>query len=279
MDSKILALVDFTQLEQIILNLAINASHAMTIMREDDDKWGGELVLEIIEDVKEDELKGFRSADDDKDYFKMLIKDSGIGMDSSTIKQIFEPFFSKKDKSMGTGLGLTIVYNVVQQSGGFIDIDSEPGKGTEFKIYLPKYFNGFELEESAKTEITVKGEGTVLVIDDEPVLRELAKSMLSQAGYEVIVACDGIEGVEVYKKYMDKIDVVLLDMMMPNMNGKEAFIELSAINKDVKVVMASGFTQDHRVEDVLKSGARDFLQKPYTIFTLSDKISKVINEK
>lgn len=277
-DSEILTIVDFTQLEQIILNLSINASHAMTIMREDDSRWGGELIIEIVENLDKSELLQFRPSDDDKDYFRISVKDNGVGMDPKTVKQIFEPFFSTKDKSMGTGLGLTIVYNVVQQSGGFIDIDSEPGKGTEFKIYMPKYFSDGSENEIKKTESIIKGEGTILVIDDEPVLRELAKSMLGQAGYNVITAKDGIEGTDVYLKNRDHIDLVLLDMMMPNKNGKETFIDLKDICSDIKVVMTSGFTKDKRVEDVLRLGARDFIQKPYTIFSLAEKIHKVMNE-
>ena len=277
-DSEILTIVDFTQLEQIILNLSINASHAMTIMRDENVRWGGELVIEIVENLDKSELLKFRPSDDDKDYFRISVKDNGVGMDPETVKQIFEPFFSTKDKSMGTGLGLTIVYNVVQQSGGFIDIDSEPGKGTEFRIYMPKYFSDGSEDEIKKSEHIIKGEGTILVIDDEPVLRELARSMLGQAGYQVITAKDGIEGVDVYMRNIDNIDIVLLDMMMPNKNGKETFIDLKDIRSDIKVVMTSGFTKDKRVEDVLKLGARDFIQKPYTIFSLAEKIHKVMNE-
>jgi PAS domain S-box-containing protein len=277
-NSTIQTIVDFTQLEQIILNLSINASHAMTIMRGDDSKWGGELTIEIAENLDHDELNKFRPSDDDKDYFRISVKDNGVGIDPVTVKQIFEPFFSTKDKSMGTGLGLTIVYNVVQQSGGFIDIDSEPGKGTEFKIYMPKYFDDGSGDDIKKTESIIQGTGTVLVIDDEPVLRELARSMLGQAGYKVITAKDGVEGTDIYAENCENIDIVLLDMMMPNKNGKETFIDLKEMDGDVKVVMTSGFTRDKRVEDVLKLGARDFIQKPYTIFSLAEKIYKVINE-
>lgn len=277
-NSEIQTIVDFTQLEQIILNLSINASHAMTIMREDDTKWGGELTIEIVENLEEEEINKFRPSNDDKDYFSISVRDNGVGMNPETVRQIFEPFFSTKDKSMGTGLGLTIVYNVVQQSGGFIDIDSEPGKGTEFKIYMPKYFSDGNEEEIKKTLNIIRGEGTILVIDDEPVLRELAKSMLGQAGYKVITAKDGIEGTDIYAQNRDSIDIVLLDMMMPNKNGKETFIDLKEMNSKIKVVMTSGFTKDRRVEDVLNLGAKDFIQKPYTIFSLAEKIDKVMNE-
>ncbi|MFO7811054.1 MAG: response regulator [Candidatus Delongbacteria bacterium] len=281
LESGILVMIDFTQLEQVILNMAINAAHAMTIMRQDDSEWGGELTIEIVEKVPKEELSFFmNNAESKPDYFKIIIRDTGIGMDTETVKQIYEPFFSKKDKTKGTGLGLTIVYNIVQHSGGFIDIDSQPGKGSEFRIYFPASVTGISRPD-AQTESrkVVEGSGTILVIDDEIVLRELAVSMLVQAGYSVLTASDGKEGIEIYKKDVEKIDLVLLDMMMPNKNGKETFVELLFLNKDIKVVMTSGFTKDKRVEEVLELGAKDFIQKPYTIFSLSKKIYKVLNEK
>ncbi|MBU4485893.1 MAG: PAS domain S-box protein [Candidatus Delongbacteria bacterium] len=137
--SKSSVYADFTQLEQVILNLAINANHAMTIMRPDVKQWGGMLEIGIHDFVKSEELSRFINSDDKNNYFKISIKDTGIGMDSSTVKQIFQPFFSMKDKSIGIGLGLTIVYNIVKQFGGFIDIESTPDVGTEFKLYFPKF--------------------------------------------------------------------------------------------------------------------------------------------
>jgi PAS domain S-box-containing protein len=275
-NSKSSLCADFTQLEQVILNLAINANHAMTIMRPADEQPGGILTIEVSDFVPEPELAGFTVPEDEKDYFRISIIDTGVGMDSTVISQIFEPFFSTKDKSMGTGLGLTIVYNIIQQFGGFIDVDSTPGKGTEFKIYLPKYDREAETQHRQHSVQVMKGSGTVLVVDDEPVLRELARSMLMQAGYQVILAEDGDVGIEIYKNRSAEISLVLLDMMMPNRNGKETFAELIRINKDIKVIMTSGFTKDKRVEDVLSAGVSDFIQKPYTIFALSEKVHKVL---
>jgi PAS domain S-box-containing protein len=279
LDSKVSAYADFTQLEQVILNLSINANHAMTIMRGDDSAWGGKLTLEITDQVSSAELKSVSGVEIDRKFIKISVRDTGIGMDTATIKQIFEPFFSTKDKNMGTGLGLTIVYNIVQLFGGYIDIESVQGQGTDFRIYLPQYDNQAELEHNDKSLSVMKGEGTILVIDDEPVLRELAKNMLGQCGYKVICANDGIEGLEIYRAAGKNIDLVLLDMMMPNLNGKDTFIALSGINPDIKVVMASGFAKDSRVEEVLELGAKDFVQKPYTIYGLSEKIYKALNDK
>lgn len=279
LDSRSSVFADFTQLEQVILNLAINANHAMTIMRNEDDQPGGVLTIEVFDYVSNSELSGIITAEDEKEYFKISVKDTGVGMDGDVIRQIFEPFFSTKDKSLGTGLGLTIVYNIIQQYEGYIDVDSVPGMGTEFKIYFPKYDKGKEKEHRENSLTVRKGSGTILVVDDEPVLRDLAKSMLSQSGYQVILASDGNEAIEIYKSRSGEIDLVLLDMMMPNKNGKETFEELIVINRNIKVIMTSGFTKDKRVEDVIKAGASGFIQKPYTIFGLSEKVHKVLYDE
>ncbi|HQO08806.1 MAG TPA: response regulator [Clostridiales bacterium] len=276
LESKTMVLADFTQLEQVILNLAINANHAMTIMRKEHEIPGGILTIEIVDNVPSSESIGF-SGSAEIEYLKISIKDTGVGMDANVIKQIFEPFFSTKEKGLGTGLGLTIVYNIIQQFGGHIDVESTPGSGTEFIIYFPKYNKKTASQVKKENENIIKGSGTILVIDDEPVLRELARAMLNQAGYNVILAEDGIEGIEKYKTNIKAIDLVLLDMMMPNKNGKETFEEIYSINGSVKVVVTSGFTQDSRVEEVLKAGAKDFIQKPYTISGLTKKVYEVLN--
>jgi PAS domain S-box-containing protein len=277
-ESKACAFADFTQLEQVILNISINANHAMTIMKEENSAWGGTLVIEIVDHVSDEEIRSVSGDGGGKDFLKISIRDTGIGMDSKTLKQIFEPFFTTKDKSMGTGLGLTIVYNIIQQFGGYIDIESVQGTGTDFKIYLPCYNEKDEKKHAERSLSVKKGSGTILVIDDEPVLREIAKSMLGQCGYRVLCANDGREGLEIFKKDPSSIDLVLLDMMMPVLNGKDTFVELVKTDPGVKVVMASGFTKDIRVEEVLDLGAKGFIQKPYTIFGLSEIIFRTLND-
>ncbi|MBN2856954.1 MAG: response regulator [Candidatus Delongbacteria bacterium] len=270
---------DFTQLEQVVLNLAINANHAMTIMRSENENYGGNLTLEIIDDITDSEISKLIKADDTKRYTCISVKDTGVGMDSSVIKQMYEPFFSTKDKSLGTGLGLTIVYNIVQQFGGIIDIDSVPGKGTEFRLYFPKYESCGNSDAAESSAVIKKGAGNILVVDDEPVLRELATSMLTQAGYSITTASDGREAISVYKQKNKEIVLVLLDMIMPEIDGRETFKELLKINRHVKVIMTSGFARDSRVEEVLNEGAVDFIQKPYTIYNLTEKVyGAVYNE-
>ena len=277
LESNSTILADFTQLEQVILNLAINANHAMTVMRSENETYGGKLTIEIRDDIPEDELDKVRKPNDVRKYAGISINDTGVGMDSSVIKQIYEPFFSTKDKSLGTGLGLTIVYNIVHQFEGIIDIDSVPGSGTEFRLYFPKFDENGKNNGHDEREILKKGTGKVLVVDDEPVLQELAASMLGQAGYTAITASGGKEALSVYRKMKDEILVVLLDMIMPDIDGKETYRELVKINREVKVIMTSGFARDKRIEDVLSEGANDFIQKPYTIYKLTDKVHGVIN--
>lgn len=276
-DSSILA--DFTQIEQVVLNLAINANHAMTIMRKENETFGGELTIEIRDYIPEDELSMVRKPNDEREYTGISIKDTGVGMEGSVIKQIYEPFFSTKDKSLGTGLGLTIVYNIVTQFGGLIDIDSVPGSGTDFRLYFPKFDNDTEYNGTDESVLLKKGSGKILVVDDEAVLRELSGSMLGQAGYTVVTASGGREALAVYRKMKDEILLVLLDMIMPDIDGKETYRELVKINKDVKVIMTSGFARDKRIEDVLSEGANDFIQKPYTIYKLTDTVYGVIHNE
>ncbi|MBN2789344.1 MAG: response regulator [Candidatus Delongbacteria bacterium] len=268
---------DFTQIEQLLLNLSINSAHAMTIMRDSDEKQGGILTFEIVESADPSEIRKFLNDDLKKEYIKLMVHDTGVGMTRDIIKQIYEPFFSTKELDSGTGLGLTMVYNIVTQFNGFIDVESVPNIGSVFSIYFPKYSFDAKVINTEKDPVLKRGEGKILVIDDELVLRELANSMLTQCGYEVLTAKDGVEGLEVYKQEFANITAVMLDMVMPKMNGKDTYIELKKINPDVKVLLASGFTKDDRVEEVLSLGVKDFIQKPYTIYELSDIISKIIN--
>ncbi|MDA3838217.1 MAG: response regulator [Candidatus Delongbacteria bacterium] len=268
---------DFTQIEQLLLNLSINASHAMTIMRGEHEKQGGILTFKINENVEIQEISKFIDVPTDQKFIKITVQDTGIGMGRDTVKQIYEPFFTTKKTELGTGLGLTMVYNIVNQFNGFIDVESTPDQGTIFSVYFPKYDSSAGIKNIDNDLHLTKGSGLILVIDDELVLRELSTSMLTQCGYEVITACDGAEGLKLYQEKHSQISAVILDMVMPKMNGKETYIELKKINPDIKVLLASGFTRDDRVEEVLDLGVTDFVQKPYTIFELSEIIYKIIN--
>ncbi|MDA3885845.1 MAG: response regulator [Candidatus Delongbacteria bacterium] len=268
---------DFTQIEQLVLNLSINASHAMTIMRSEHEKQGGVLTFEINENVDTKEIGKLIDVPIGQEFIKLIVSDTGVGMDNDTIKQIYEPFFSNKDTEFGTGLGLTMAYNIANQFNGTIDVESTPNIGTIFSVYFPKFNSSSDINRIDDNLNLTKGSGTILVVDDELVLRELSVSMLTQCGYKVITACDGVEGLKLYQENHSQISAVILDMVMPKMNGKDTYIELKKINPNIKVLLASGFTRDDRVEEVIDLGVTDFIQKPYTIFELSDIIHKIIN--
>jgi PAS domain S-box-containing protein len=269
---------DPTQLEQCLLNLCINAAHAMTIMRKEGDKYGGSLNISL-EQVKTDKyfFKLHPETGKEEDYWAISVQDTGIGMKPQIVSKIFDPFFTTKEEGEGTGLGLAMVYNIVKQHKGFIDVYSQEGIGTTFYIYLPTLKHKIE-EKNHKTEEKIpRGEGLILVVDDEEIMRQTAKSILEECGYDVIMAENGEEAVKIYKMYQNKIKAVLLDFVMPKMSGKLAYIELTKINKDVKTLLASGFKKDSRVESILELGIKGFIQKPYGLIKLANSMYQVIN--
>lgn len=268
-------LADTTEMEQVLLNLCINAVHAMTLMR-GDAPWGGTLAVAIDKITTDPVFREKHPEATDSDYWRISVSDTGVGMDTKTAAKIFDPFFTTKEKNRGTGLGLTMVYNIVHQQQGFLDVYSEPGLGTTFKVYLPVLVRKGEALADGKASPVARGEGLVLVVDDDELVRGMAKEVLQTVGYTVLTAANGQEGVDLYRQHRDRISAVLLDMAMPVMSGREAFIEMKKINPGVKVLLASGFRKDNRVEEILQLGVKDFLQKPYTLASLASAIKQVI---
>ena len=270
-------LADVTEMEQVLLNLCINGIHAMTIMRGDGAVWGGTLTI-AIDQVLVDPLFRRRYPDAAGNaYWKLSVADTGVGMEPQTVARIFDPFFTTKKQGEGTGLGLAMVYNIVRQQMGFVDVYSEPGYGSTFNVYLPVLVReGVNIPFNDDPLAVTRGEGLVLVVDDDTVVREMAENILKIAGYTVITAGNGMDGVAKYRQYHLDIKAVLLDMAMPVMSGGEAFVEMKKINPAVKVLLSSGFRKDDRVEEVLGQGVRDFLQKPYTMADLTLAMHKVI---
>jgi CheY-like chemotaxis protein len=274
--------VDITQLEQVILNLCINASHAMTIMRSPEEQQGGILTTkiskEIIDKNKINNNLLFTGIEDGT-YWKISINDTGIGMTPEILEKIFHPFFTTKPKSIGTGLGLSMVISIMQQHKGFLDVKSTPGVGTTFILYLPVCLLAEKAQSSPKTtENIIKGQGQILVVDDEKMMRNIISDMLKELGYEVILAENGQEGIELYKKHINQIKIVILDLIMPVKSGKETFLEIIKINQNAKVLMTSGLTDDERLKYILEHGAKGFIQKPYSIHKLSRLLAEIINE-
>ncbi|MCX6581731.1 MAG: response regulator [Candidatus Aminicenantes bacterium] len=275
---KAMTLADPTQVEQSLLNLCINASHAMTIMRKNDERYGGTLNISVKKVAADKYFRRLHEEAAEPDYWDISVSDTGVGMDQKTLTKIFDPFFTTKTEGRGTGLGLSMVYNIIKQHNGIIDVYSQEGFGATFHIYLPFLEGPIHEEEIEKKVEIPHGEGLILVVDDEEVMRQTAGSILNECGYSVKMAENGEEAVQVFKKYKNEIKAVLLDMVMPRMSGQQTYIELIKIDKNVKVLLVSGFKQDDRVEAILRMGVKGFMQKPYTLAALANKLSQLLNE-
>lgn len=262
---------DSNQLHQALLNLCVNARDAMPS--------GGRLSMgtEIIMGSKLRER--FSDAQEEK-YVCISVADTGTGMDEATRSRIFEPFFTTKKLGRGTGLGLAVMYGVVKSHRGFIDVESEVGRGTTFNLYFPIQPRGIESFETQKKEYgeVAGGTETLLVVEDEEMLLELEKTLFGGKGYRVLTARDGVEAIEVYSNHKDEIALVLTDMGLPKLGGWEAFQKMKEINPQVKVILASGYLDPNLKSEMLKAGAIDFVQKPYVPHELLRRIREMIDK-
>ncbi|MCG8572348.1 MAG: response regulator [Spirochaetes bacterium] len=276
-DKPALVRADPAQIEQILLNLCVNASHAMTIMRPPEAKQGGQLWLTIDRLHSGKLFVETHPEAHEGEYWVIRINDTGVGMDSRTIAKIFDPFFTTKEKGRGTGLGLSMVYYIILQHKGFIDVYSEVGFGSTFNIFLPVLSGTLSEEQVENQQFTIaKGSGTILIVDDEEIVLKLAKNILKECGYTVLTAGNGEEGMEIFEKEYQHINAVLLDMAMPKMSGKEVYLKMKSIKPEIKALLASGYRQDSRIDEALQSGIDDFIQKPYTLVDLSHKIKRIL---
>ncbi len=261
--------VDRGQIQQVILNLYVNAAQAMPN--------GGALNIQTKKStldetyLKPSEVKPGR-------YVKISITDTGFGMDEDTIGRIFDPFFTTKEMGRGTGLGLASVYGIIKNHGGFISVDSEKNIGTTFDVYLPASKGKIREEDKPSGEV-LRGKGTVLLVDDEEMIIDVAGQMIQNFGYHVMTAASGKEAVDVYKKNRDRIDMVILDMVMPEMSGEDAYDNLKEIDPDIKVLLSSGYSIDGRAAKILDRGCNGFIQKPFDMKRLSTKIVEVLDRE
>lgn len=256
---------DPAHLQSAFLNLLINATHAMPN--------GGTLSVDL--DSVDLDLKACLAGSQELSpgpYARISFRDTGHGIDKEDLPRIFEPFFTTKDQGKGTGLGLAATYGVIQQHRGAIDVTSTPESGTTFTIHLP-------LTRASSTSVAsldkpaVSGQGHVLVVDDEPVMRETAKSLLEDIGYRVTVAEHGQEAVDRIRESGKEIDLVLLDMIMPVMNGRDCFFALRALQPELPIVLCSGFAQIEAVDDLVTQGLSGFIHKPFRSAELSRAIA------
>jgi two-component system cell cycle sensor histidine kinase/response regulator CckA len=257
---------DSGQIEQALLNLYVNAWQAMPV--------GGELCLET-RNVMLDEAAVWSHGLTPGRYVCISVADSGVGMDVATRERIFEPFFTTKEMGRGTGLGLASVYGIVNGHRGFITVDSEEEKGTRFEIYLPASDKAVVVDRESPEE-AVRGDETILLVDDEEVILNVGREMLTTLGYRVMVARGGVEAIETYRQNRDQIQLVILDMVMPGMGGAQVFDQLRDINPQARVLLSSGYSLHGQAQEILERGCNGFLQKPYVLSNLAQLVRTIL---
>lgn len=260
---------DIGQIEQAILNLFVNAADAMPK--------GGKLFIETM-NVSDKDITGKPYHPKPGNYVLLTIRDTGIGMDKMTQERIFEPFFTTKSFAEGTGLGLSSTYGIIKGHGGYINVDSKKGHGATFRLYLPATEKAIKKEKRVPDKI-VKGKETILFVDDESSVIEGCEGMLTKMGYNVLTAKSGTEALDIYKRKSDKIDMVILDMIMPEMSGGETYDRLKEMDPDIKVLLSSGHSIKGQARMILKRGCNGYIQKPFNIEALSMKIREILDIK
>lgn len=263
--------IDQGQIEQVLMNLFVNASQAMP--------GGGDLYLETKNiPLEESRFKSF--AGKNGHYVKISVTDTGVGMDEKTRERIFEPFFTTKEMGRGTGLGLASAYGIIKNHNGFINVYSEKGQGSTFNIYLPAAIRkdelgGYPETESADMPLCTE---TILLVDDETIVQDVASAMLRTLGYTVITAEDGPTALEIYRERQSVIDLVILDMVMPDMSGGEVFDEIKKFNPKAKVLLSSGYSLNGQASRIIERGCDGFIQKPFSINDISKQLRKILGQ-
>jgi two-component system, cell cycle sensor histidine kinase and response regulator CckA len=264
-----LVMVDPSHIEQVIMNLVVNARDAMPT--------GGKLTIELS-DVELDEsyAQNHLSAEPGP-YVMLAVSDNGVGMPREVQARIFEPFFTTKELGKGTGLGLYTVFGIVKQSRGHIWVYSEPGRGTTFKIYLPKADGSVDTPRQQFAPGTLRGTETILLVEDDDQLRVVVSSSLRRLGYRIIVAQNGGEALLLCEKHEGAIDILVTDVVMPKLSGPELAKRLCATRPRMKVLCMSGYTDDSIVRHGVLETGMAFLQKPVTPTTLAMKLREVLD--
>ncbi len=259
---------DAGQLEQVLMNLVVNAKDAMPN--------GGKLTIQTQNIFVDENHRRGQTFIRPGNYVMLSVSDTGMGMDKETQSRIFEPFFTTKEKGKGTGLGLSTVYGIVKQTGGYVMVQSEEGRGTSFHIYLPRVEEPAEKHAAPVARAAVGGTETVLLVEDEESVRQLVRETLAAKGYRVVEAENGEAGLAAAAKHEGKIDLVITDVVMPGVGGRELVQQLASTRPETKVLYLSGYTEDAIVsEGTIESGTA-FLQKPFTLQNLSRKVREVL---
>ena len=260
---------DKGQIDQVLMNLYVNAWQAMP--------GGGDLYLQTENvTLDEDYVKPFEI--EPGKYVKISVTDTGAGMDEATQQRIFDPFFTTKEMGRGTGLGLASAYGIIKNHGGFINVYSEKNEGTTFNIYLLASESAVSGQKSEISEDVRHGDETVLLVDDEDMIIDVGVQLLENMGYTILIATNGKEAIEIYERNKDKIDLIILDMIMPDMSGGDTFDRLKEINQGIKVLLSSGYSINGQATEILERGCKGFLQKPFNMRQLSRKIREVLDK-
>jgi len=257
-------MADHSQFEQILLNLFINAADAMSR--------GGDMYM-VTRNATHLDMAGQAYQPKPGDYVMLSVRDTGVGMDRKTLDRIFDPFFTTKGPSKGTGLGLASVYGIVKAHGGYIDVHSKKGYGTTFNIFMPA---SRKKTPGGTSNGSIEGIDTILLVDDESIILDIGEEMLQKLGYHVLVAQGGKEALEIYGRERDRVGLIILDMILPDMGGGEVYDRLKKVNPDVKVLLASGYSIDGQASEILDRGCNGFIQKPFRISDLAQKISETV---
>ena len=267
---NVLCVADAGQIEQVLMNLTTNARDAMPK--------GGRLIIETGAIYLDDAFIRSHGYGKRGRFALLTVSDTGVGLKQDEIEKIFDPFYTTKETGKGTGLGLAMAYGIVQQHGGYINVYSELDQGTTFRIYLPAAQIKEEIAIAGSAEPPpVGGSETILVVEDDEMLRELSKTVLTENGYNVILARDGQEAVEKFIDHRDAIELAIIDMIMPRKNGKEAYSEMIRIRSDIKVLFASGYTSERINALSLSKEELHFINKPVSPKQLLRKVREILD--
>ncbi|WP_239026855.1 cache domain-containing protein [Geomonas oryzisoli] len=268
--AELSVLADSGQIEQVIMNLAVNARDAMAA--------GGILSIATDRIILDQEFVAAHGYGLPGSYALITVADTGVGMDEKTRDRIFEPFFTTKEPGKGTGLGLAMVYGIVKQHCGFINCYSEPGHGTVFRIYLPLIDLPARSETIPVEDAVHGGEETLLLVEDDAVIRDMVRELLQDFGYRVITAVDGVDAVEKYKGAAGSVALIIMDVIMPRMNGRDAYQAISAMAPGAKVIFMSGYTADIITDTLTMGDPRHFISKPIKIKELLARVRELLDE-
>lgn len=259
---------DAGQLEQVLVNLCINARDAMP--------GGGKLLLKTQNVLLGEKEAGAYAGARAGTYVQLTVADMGMGVDERLRERIFEPFFTTKELGKGTGLGLSVVHGIIEQHNGFVVVDSEVDKGTTFTIYFPAVDRAAILIEKDEAQVVQGGTETILVVEDDPDVQRLLQDVLRAFGYRVIVARDGEEGLDLFEQHASSVALVLADLMMPKMEGRELFERIRNVNPAMRFLFVSGYSADQPDIDFVTGKEVEFLEKPFQLHSLATKLRKLL---